>query len=665
MTRNILLVVFLLCIPPLANFAQVGINTITPASSAELDIFSNSKGVLLPALTDAQMRAIATPAQGLIVYNTTIKNYYYFNGAIWAKVGTKGSSLEDTDRDTKIQVEKTADEDVVRIDLGQTASSAIENYVKINSTGVHIADELFLRNTSFEPPHSPALPPASFTMKSADEFIGWETTAPDNLIEIWSDGYIDGITGQPMSAPKGMQFVELNANFVSRLYQEVMLKNGQTFSWRYWHRGRAGTDVAELNIYSLDGITKLATLQTASTGMVWTEYTGSWTVTLPTGKYQFSFESISTSTGDQGVGNMLDGVETSLSSFAGNYKLATGNTLEIGGTPLIFPATKGGNSTVLSTDGAGNWHWAEPHGGLGIASGIESMYFAEARSFTALGSNTFYTPVIPFSSMSVDTLAVYVATVGDRAAIQGAIYNAQGDTIATSLPYTPLSAGILKMRLRGSGYGSPGWSGPTLSAATQYYFAVTCINNSATQLATTNTSTNIFTRSNTVTAPARLWDFITDQEGWNSPVQMTASAASSINTITITGSDARFLSPTALGVNASVHKYLIVRLQNQTTNTICQLYWTTTTDGAWNSAKSATFQITAMDASYRYYIIDLSSIASWTGTVQQIRFDPANGPSTGTVLLDYIKLGASYEILEKEIGGSSSQTPTSVWGVAF
>jgi len=60
-------------------FAQgVGIGTATPHVSAKLEISSNAKGVLLPRMTTAGVQAIATPAKGLMVYDT-LKNELFVN----------------------------------------------------------------------------------------------------------------------------------------------------------------------------------------------------------------------------------------------------------------------------------------------------------------------------------------------------------------------------------------------------------------------------------------------------------------------------------------------------------------------------------------------------------------------------------------------------------
>jgi hypothetical protein len=69
--------------------AQSGINTTTPDPSAILDVYSTNKGFLLPRLTTMQKDAIASPAVGLMVYQTDgTAGFYYFNGTVWVYIGT-------------------------------------------------------------------------------------------------------------------------------------------------------------------------------------------------------------------------------------------------------------------------------------------------------------------------------------------------------------------------------------------------------------------------------------------------------------------------------------------------------------------------------------------------------------------------------------------------
>ena len=63
---------------------RVSIGTLNaPVASALLDLESTTKGFLAPQMTTTQMSAIATPAQGLIVYNTTDSANYEYSGTIW------------------------------------------------------------------------------------------------------------------------------------------------------------------------------------------------------------------------------------------------------------------------------------------------------------------------------------------------------------------------------------------------------------------------------------------------------------------------------------------------------------------------------------------------------------------------------------------------------
>ncbi|MEO6539858.1 MAG: hypothetical protein ABIN74_02660, partial [Ferruginibacter sp.] len=49
------------------------------SNSAMLDIKSTTKGILIPRLTTAQRNAIASPANGLMVFDVTTGSFWYFN----------------------------------------------------------------------------------------------------------------------------------------------------------------------------------------------------------------------------------------------------------------------------------------------------------------------------------------------------------------------------------------------------------------------------------------------------------------------------------------------------------------------------------------------------------------------------------------------------------
>lgn len=63
----------------------IGSDTTQQASSA-LTVTANNKGVLIPRLTTTEMNAVASPANGLLIYNTTDTAFYYYKFNAWAKV---------------------------------------------------------------------------------------------------------------------------------------------------------------------------------------------------------------------------------------------------------------------------------------------------------------------------------------------------------------------------------------------------------------------------------------------------------------------------------------------------------------------------------------------------------------------------------------------------
>jgi hypothetical protein len=61
----------------------MGVGTMSPNTSAILDLTSRSKGFLPPRMTNSEMVAISSPAAGLVVYDTTNNKLTVYNGSGW------------------------------------------------------------------------------------------------------------------------------------------------------------------------------------------------------------------------------------------------------------------------------------------------------------------------------------------------------------------------------------------------------------------------------------------------------------------------------------------------------------------------------------------------------------------------------------------------------
>lgn len=66
-----------------ASRGQLAVGTDSPVASASVQIDSTTRGFLLPRMTTTQRNAIASPATGLMIYNTTTVQPESYNGSTW------------------------------------------------------------------------------------------------------------------------------------------------------------------------------------------------------------------------------------------------------------------------------------------------------------------------------------------------------------------------------------------------------------------------------------------------------------------------------------------------------------------------------------------------------------------------------------------------------
>ena len=65
------------------NGSNLGVGTSSPHASALTDMTSTTQGFLPPRMTTVQRNAIASPAVGLTIYNTTVNCLQWWNGTVW------------------------------------------------------------------------------------------------------------------------------------------------------------------------------------------------------------------------------------------------------------------------------------------------------------------------------------------------------------------------------------------------------------------------------------------------------------------------------------------------------------------------------------------------------------------------------------------------------
>ena len=167
-----------------------------------------------------------------------------------------------------------------------------------------------LTNGSFELPVLGAT-----TVAQVNEALvpGWETTATDNLIEIWANGF------NSVFSADAVQHAELNAQQVSTLYQDVTgIPANAIVGYSFAHRGRQGVDTLELRVSDLGtdnaagGVgaaadTLLFNQQFSTGSAAWVQYSAPTIGNLTLGNdMRFAYVSISAAGGDPAIGNFLD-----------------------------------------------------------------------------------------------------------------------------------------------------------------------------------------------------------------------------------------------------------------------------------------------------------------------------------------------------------------------
>lgn len=66
--------------------AQIGIGTTSPDASAALEVSATDKGFLMPRMTTAQREAIASPAEGLMVFDSETNSQWTYFGGAWGEI---------------------------------------------------------------------------------------------------------------------------------------------------------------------------------------------------------------------------------------------------------------------------------------------------------------------------------------------------------------------------------------------------------------------------------------------------------------------------------------------------------------------------------------------------------------------------------------------------
>ena len=138
------------------------------------------------------------------------------------------------------------------------------------------------------------------------------------------------------------------------------------------------------------------------------------------------------------------------------------------------------------------------------------------------------------------------------------------------------------------------------------------------------------------------WYFDTNGnfEGWTMLHEVHGEISENTLNLTCSGKDPHIKSPSDLGITSpATYKYIYIGMKNNSSKTAGKIYFITNTDEKWNEKKSKSFIIKANTNYFADYMIDMSTVADWNGTIKQIRIDPLDPGESGlTVTIDFIRV---------------------------
>ncbi|ELR72236.1 hypothetical protein C900_01790 [Fulvivirga imtechensis AK7] len=199
-------------------------------NTAILDINSTSKGILIPRMTTAQRNIIGTPANGLLIYNTSTSKFNFYDGSAtsWA---TMGDDLGNHTATTNLDMASNA--------IRFTGAGANTGITITGSNLMHYSDaNIRLHpNTGYDVIiYNNATEYARF--EGSTQSLGIGTTAPQNKLDVEGSAVIGATYSGTNTAPTNGLLVEgsVGIGTTSLLSKFQVEDNGTNYVARFYNR---------------------------------------------------------------------------------------------------------------------------------------------------------------------------------------------------------------------------------------------------------------------------------------------------------------------------------------------------------------------------------------------------------------------------------------------
>ncbi len=270
-----------------------------PDASAMLDVSATDKGILIPRMSSDERTAIANPAKGLLVFDNTFSQFWFYNGAEWLAL-TGGGAADGGTLDEAYNFGGSGAGRIITIDNGQVEFQTGTNNVKIGYTGASTAileiasteKGLLIPRMSSAQRNVISSPATGLMVYDTDlnqfwyfdgtqwtALIGGGASGATITAFYWTDG-TDLLTitedGTDWDVTIDNEADDLSDNFINDLSDvNATPSNGQVLKWDtdHWEAGvdESGSGGATINTFYWDDGTDLLTI---------TEGTTDWDVTI-------------------------------------------------------------------------------------------------------------------------------------------------------------------------------------------------------------------------------------------------------------------------------------------------------------------------------------------------------------------------------------------------
>ncbi|HYV90544.1 MAG TPA: tail fiber domain-containing protein, partial [Chitinophagales bacterium] len=411
-----------------------GIGTTTPNASSLLDITSTTKGMLVPRMTKTQRDAIATPATGLLIYQTNnTTGFYYYSGTAWTAISAKGANTSLSNLVTTTAINSTLLPNITgSLDLGSPSLGWRNQYL----TGkLYIDGGVFLDNSGI-----------SNTWVGA---TGNTTNTGSNNTATGSSALHSNTSG-----------IYNTANGLAALYTNTTGNNNSAMGPFTLFYNSAGSDNTALGFTALYNNTADGNTAIGSNALF---NNSSGTQNVAVGKWALNgntLGSYNTASGYQALYSNNIGTRNTAMGVSALYANTSGEHNSAVGTVALYSNTTGYSNTACGTNALYSNTMASQNTAIGmdalktqsydngsawnsdnVAIGTEALYSNQSTAQnngidnTAVGNFSMRANTTGYNNTSIGLQALYLNTTGisNTATGMNSLYNNSTGILNTSM----------------------------------------------------------------------------------------------------------------------------------------------------------------------------------------------------------------------------------------